>query len=805
MPRSKSRDPRETARHPVPEFDPTLSPDEQRLIEEELAILASVSRELAEPGPSANGEQQGQNLLELRDLLEEASADDIPQIVAQMDRLAALSAQLQSQPAEEARRVASPYFGHLRVAQEGRLMDVLIGDGTHISSAAAYPIIDWRNAPISRLYYFYQEGDEYEEEFGGKQVEGKILVHRRVMIVGGRLMQVQQSGATFRLTRERWNKLVEEPPRLKGGEGSAIRPATVEPLQLGVAHAGLPLEDKSLWPVTALIDPEQFDLITRPDSGIVVVEGGAGSGKTTIALHRIAYLAYRAPERFRSAAILAIVFNKALAGYVSRLLPALGVTGVRIEVFEDFASGLRRRHFPDLLGAYGETTPFTVVRFKQHPLALALLEAHAARLAAEFRRDLVAELEGTPILEKVLGAWDALMEGPLALGLVELSRWVDGKMSLPGAGSFGSDWLAARRLKTIIADLLPDPNRPASLAVTVWEEAFLNLEHLREMAERLAPGQFTLHQLTEVRNWSIEALGLREEYEGWRAEGREKKREEGDAETPEYPRLDREDDALLLLLHTKLVAPLRNRKQRRLRVAHLMIDEAQDFGPLELRLLLDLVAEPPSITIAGDTDQRTVLHSAFPDWGAMMDYLGLAGTKISPLQVGYRSTEEIMQFSRAVLGPLASDRPWRATRPGAPVVLLRFTDTGQAVALLSQALAELMRSEPTANVALIARYPEQAEEFFHGLAKTDLPQLSWVAEQDFSFQPGVEVTDTLQVKGLEFDYVILVDVDRFTYPEDSPSRHLLHVAATRAAHQLWLVASRPPSPLIPADVPTRFF
>ena len=789
----------------MPEFDPTLSPDERKLIEEELAILVGVSRQLAEPGPPGNGEQQGQNLLELRDLLEEASADEIPQIVAQMDSLAALSTQLRSHPAEEARRFASPYFGHLRIAQEGRLMDVLIGDGTHISRDAAYPIIDWRNAPISRLYYFYQEGDEYEEEFGGKRVEGKILVHRRIMIVGGRLMQVQQSGATFRLTRERWSKLAEEPPRLRGGEGSAIRPATVEPLQLGVAHAGLPLEDKYLRPVTALISPEQFDLITRPDSGIVVVEGGAGSGKTTIALHRIAYLAYRAPERFGPAAILAVIFNKALAGYVSRLLPALGATGVRIEVFEDFAFSLRRRHFSELPGAYCETTPFTVVRFKQHPIALVLLEAHAARLAAEFRRTIVAELEEMPSLEKVLGAWDGLMEGPMALGLAELSRWVRGKLSLPGVGSFGSDWLAARRLKTIIADLLPDPTRPASLAVTVWEEAFLNLEHLRETAERLAPGQFTLHQLTEVRNWSLEAHGLRQEHEEWRAEGRETEREGSDEAAPEYPRFDREDDTLLLLLHRKLVAPLRNRKKRPLRFAHLMIDEAQDFGPLELRLLLDLVAEPASITIAGDTDQRTILYSAFPDWDGMLDYLGLAGTKISPLQVGYRSTEEIMQFSRAVLGPLASDRPWLATRSGAPVVLLRFTDTGQAVALLSQALAELMRSEPTANVALIARHPEQAEEYFQGLAKTDLPQLRRVAEQDFSFQPGVEVTDTLQVKGLEFDYVILVDVDSFTYPEDAPSRHLLHVAATRAAHQLWLVASRPPSPLIPADVPTRFF
>ena len=73
-----------------------------------------------------------------------------------------------------------------------------------------------------------------------------------------------------------------------------------------------------------------------------------------------------------------------------------------------------------------------------------------------------------------------------------------------------------------------------------------------------------------------------------------------------------------------------------------------------------------------------------------------------------------------------------------------------------------------------------------------------MADQDFSFRPGVEVTDIRQVKGLEFDYVILVDVTVSQYPVDDESRHLLHIGATRAAHQLWVVATGVPSPLLPA-------
>jgi DNA helicase-2/ATP-dependent DNA helicase PcrA len=138
-----------------------------------------------------------------------------------------------------------------------------------------------------------------------------------------------------------------------------------------------------------------------------------------------------------------------------------------------------------------------------------------------------------------------------------------------------------------------------------------------------------------------------------------------------------------------------------------------------------------------------------------------------------------------------------------PVELLRFTDTGQAVSTLADALRSLNRREPTASVALIARFATQADVYYQGLVNAELPRLRRVADQDFSFQPGIEVTDITQVKGLEFDYVVLLDVDRASYPDDTASRYLLHIGATRAAHQLWLVACRAPSPLLPPDLTTH--
>jgi DNA helicase-2/ATP-dependent DNA helicase PcrA len=99
-------------------------------------------------------------------------------------------------------------------------------------------------------------------------------------------------------------------------------------------------------------------------------------------------------------------------------------------------------------------------------------------------------------------------------------------------------------------------------------------------------------------------------------------------------------------------------------------------------------------------------------------------------------------------------------------------------------------------VALIARHPGQADAWFTALARAEVPLLRRVRRQDFVFQPGVDVTDVTQVKGLEFDYVILLDVNATSYPDTLEARHLLHIGATRATHQLWLICTGAPSPLV---------
>jgi DNA helicase II / ATP-dependent DNA helicase PcrA len=808
-------------------------PERDAVVAEEVACLSRVQQHLKEraqrpsdrPGSAASADYEAR-LLDLRDQISSARMEDVPPLVQEMERLQSLMVHRRDTTAVTV-DPRSPYFGRLVIEEGAKKREVLIGRGTYLDTKSGVRIVDWRDAPVSRLYYRYEEGDDYDEVFGDREVTGLIKTRRSLSIVETELRRITSPQGTFVRSKDGFRRVESQSFKLTGGAGTAIRAEQHHrPGKLGIgSDSG---EDKHLREITALIDPRQFDLITRSDAGLVVIQGGAGSGKTTIGLHRLAYLAFQDSRRFRPDKMLVIVFNDALARYVARVLPALGIEGVAIRTYEDWARRLRQSLYPRLPSKYREDTPSVVSRFKKHPLLLRLLEQHVAKLAlpvtARVER-LTADAGEAG--EKLRRIWAKSGERPLAHRLHGLINQVEGD--------------AAKQLSTDVRVGIERTCRALLKSTrdvaTTWAELLSDRSALGSAVEALAPGSFTSGELDRIVAWcsarSAEIVGqiearredlaeIRDRSDGdsdkrKRKSDEEERDEREDDDDDEMRRgidgldiaedakLDPEDDTILLRLHQRLRGPLTRGKLSKDPIVyeHILVDEAQDLSPVELAVVLDTTSAAKSITLSGDVQQRLLMDNGFSDWKTVLGELGLSHVEIEPLKLSYRSTKPIIDFSRAVLGPLASSDAPVATREGAPVDLFTHGHTGDAVATLSEALRDLMQSEPQASVCVIARYPEQADLYFGGLQRAEVPYLRRVAEQDFSFKAGVDVTDVRQVKGLEFDYVVIVEASESSYPDDDEARHLLHIAATRAAHQLWLFAVGRPSPLLPQELKDR--
>lgn len=801
-----------------PPASPLLEGEGERIVGEEQACLSRVLQHLSQRQKSAPRDTSDYDarLLDLRDQIAQARMEDVPPLVQEMERVQSLALRLRDKT-EIPIDAGSPYFGRLVLEENGREREVLIGRGTHLDTSSGIRIVDWRDAPVSRLFYRHEEGDDYDEVFGEREVSGWVRVRRSLQIREGVLRRVTAPQGSFaRADNGDWRTLATTATHLAGGAGTALRAeGHHRPGRLGTEL--LLEDDKLLREITALIDRRQFELITAPDSGLVVIQGGAGSGKTTIGLHRLAYLAFRDARRFQPSKMLVIVFNDALARYISGVLPALGVHGVAIRTYESWAERVRQGMFPRLPRRYHEDTPGVVTRMKKHPAMLLAIDAQVSRLEERIASDLSRALEllPEPLAQKLRGILERSRGRALAHSLFALRAELERSRD-PALGA-GAKNALERVLSRGIAE--------ARDVVSQWAELVTDLGLLRE--HLLREGGLSAAELGRAHGWCTaqvhEVLEERAELEEELASSSRHKPQrrdqdedtegatgerDGDGEArrgvdgerlAERARLDREDDALLLGLSQRLRGPLTRGKNGNepILYEHILVDEAQDLSPVELSVVLGAVSPGQSLTLAGDIQQRLLLDNGFSDWPTVLGELGLSHVAVEPLRVSYRSTKEIVDLARDVLGPLAHADAPEATRSGAPVEMFRFTHTGEAVAFLAEALRELSSSEPNASVAVVSRFPEQADAYHDGLQRGEVPRLRRIREQEFSFKPGIDVTDVRQVKGLEFDYVILVEVSATSYPEDDESRHLLHIGATRAAHQLWLVSAGAPSPVLP--------
>ena len=825
---------------------------EASIIDEELDLLARVQRELAEDSLSAGAQgEYDKELIALRDQIAEAHVEDLAPLIAEMYRMQAIGAQNgkgRALPVD----VNCPYFGHLKLNDGKKTRDVLIGNRGFVKPGSRAAIVDWRNAPVSRIYYCYEEGDDYEEEFGNRPVSGVVEARRTVSILNGELRRISWStGAVARRGDGQWVLIpIAQRPTLKGGAGSAVRPpsaheppARFNPGKLGVVGDESLREDKHLREITALIDPEQFDAITRPDSGIVILQGGAGSGKTTVALHRAAYLHFRDPETFSPRKMAVVVKSAPLTEYISRVLPSLDVAGTPVVTLHDWMHRTRTKVMPEIKKTYVSDVPPAVARLKKHPAILALLERGVEAEANDIGESLAEIVEGTA-QEAIKRRWADLASRALLPRIRDMLQWVE------GAG--GQRAMLKGAEKSALVGVLRRARTTASDIMGAWSDLLSDAHLIRETLEMHAPGAVSEQEIQELVRWvalqdeeppAADEQASDEDDDEREHSGRDRDRGRGrrskargrndraeseaaDAEAADTestrddePRpdvgidgraldedspagkLDENDDALLLrLMQLKCGGLPIPGSQRSVTYEHVIVDEAQDLSPTDIAVLRRALTKRESMTLAGDTAQKLIFDNGFENWETMLQDVGISGVKIDQLRISYRSTQQVVDFSRHVLGPLADPEAPLVPRTGAPVETFTFGSTGETIAFLAESLRALVLAERKANVAVVARYSAIAEMYYQGLKKAEVPSLRRVYGKEFSFAPGVDVVDIPQIKGLEYDYVILVEVNANMYPDAKEARHLLHIGATRAVHQLWVCSTGQRSPLLPDEV-----
>lgn len=592
--------------------------------------------------------------------------------------------------------LAIPYFGRidfLEKKENSKVMPTYIGIHTFYDPESRATLIhDWR-APVSSMFYDHELGEAGYRSPSG-EIKGEISLKRQYRIRGGKMEFMIESALT-----------VHDDILQKELSSNA---------------------DDKMKNIVATIQREQNQIIRNEDIRTLIIQGVAGSGKTSIALHRIAYLLYTFRDSISSKDILIISPNKVFSDYISNVLPELGEETVPETSMEQILSGV-------LEHKYKYQTYFGLVNELLEKPSSSLIDRIAYKASFGFISELdkfILHIENT-----YFKAAD-----------VKLTKYITIPAPFIEEQYLRFNRYPIRRRSDAMADYMLDMLK-IQYAFTVTT-AGRNL--LKKEIRLMFAGNNDIQVYKDFFKWTNNP-GMFKMRKG---------------HTLEYS-----DLAPLAYLHLAL----EGNGNQPFRVKHLLIDEMQDYSPIQYKVIQKLF--PCRKTVLGDAGQSV---NPYGSSTAETIQKSLTASEIMKLCKSYRSTFEITDFAQKI-HPNAELEP--VARHGEKPQILQF---GSAVEELSgiMGLISTYRKSGYKSLGIICKTEQQAREMADVL-KSYANDISFLSSQSSAFVQGIVITSAHMAKGLEFDEVIIPQTDERNYRSEI-DKSMLYVAVTRAMHRLTL-------------------
>lgn len=663
-----------------------------------------------------------------------------------------------------------PYFARIDFKVDGENKEILyIGKISIIDSETNEPIIvDWR-APISNLYYDGRIGkSSYVSPEG--MITGDILLKRQYLIE---------------------NKVLKKyiDIDLKVND---------ELLQVALEEKA----DERLKNIVATIQSEQNEVIRANMNNVLVVQGVAGSGKTTIALHRIAYLIYNTQKEFDPDNFMIIAPNRFFLNYISNVLPDLGVENVKQYTFEDFAFEVIGKRLKisdkneklvtivnkeyDSINKGNEDIMIKEAKYKSSISYKDVVDNYLKIIEANYIPHHDFMIENIPIM-----SYEAIND--LFLNTYKSLHFVS-RINEVKKHIFS-------KIKTNKNIILKELEEKRSMQIrAVIENPYLSDEEKRQKRIEIYEENEALINMIYKDNIKIvdkffseinkqDALGY---YRDFIEDYIYKEIHDDDLanylidntlQNINKNEISFEDLAPIIYIHHRIFGAKSKKEYR-----HIVVDEAQDYGEFQFYVLKSIL-KSNSMTILGDIAQGVHFYRGIENWKRFIDVeFGEENTKFLKLSKTYRTTKEIMNIANDVISKLPDYEKQYITL-GEPVIdrndsvhIKQINDDKEKINEIAEKIRQY-KNENYKSIAIIGKDIHESKSIYKELKDKEI-ECNLIQSKDSEYHGGISIVPSYLAKGLEFDCVILYDVSQDKYKENSLDIKLLYVAITRAMSKL---------------------